>query len=229
MKFEDALTQYVDNNIGRLEEKYKWKIPLKLPIEVKFSNENRFHKNITLRKALHDGWKTATQEQRREIIEWYISDWGGVRTNSEEKLKFYASSTPEQLIEWKAAGIASWSKALSVVDPSRFAIFDARVSSAINSIQIIQNVSNPRYFPDLPSRNNKIVSATAIAKSTVKKKWESASKETFYQEYNTLLGDIAANIGRGATLQTVEMVLFAFAEDLADEASLKLAIKNLRN
>ena len=220
MKFEDAVTQYISDHIGMLEIDYKWKFSLdKLPIKIEFSNESLLNQNINLRNALHNEWKTATQEQRLLIISWYISEWGGVKANRSEKLAIYASSEPEQLIKRKAAGIASWSKALSVVDPFRFAIFDARVSSAINSIQIIKKVSNPRYFPDLPSRNKTIVSATAAAKTTVKKNWKSASKDTFYQEYNALLGNIAAEIGGGATLQTVEMVLFSRAEILAELAN----------
>jgi hypothetical protein len=218
MNFEDAVTQYVADYIDMLERDYQWKFSLEmLPIEMNFNNESWLKKNIFLRKALHDKWNISTPEQRLKIISWYIAKWGGIKRNSQEKLAFYASAKPERLIEEKTAGIASWSKALSIVDPMRYAIFDARVSSSLNSIQIIKKVFNPRYFPDLPSRNKTIISATSIAKSTVKKRWKSASKEIFYSEYNSLLGNIATEIGSGVTLQIVEMVLFSRAEQLAKE------------
>ncbi len=218
MKFEDAITQYVSDHIDRLELDYQWDFPIdNIPVKISFGNECWLKKNIYLRNALHDAWNNSAQEKRLAISNWYIYEWGRVKTNKPEKLALYASSNPEQLIQRKATGIASWSKSLSVVDPSRFAIFDARVSSSLNSIQIIKNVSNPRYFPDLPGRNNTIVAATAIAKSTIKKKWEPTRKETFYSEYNSLLGNVVTKLGGVATLQTVEMVLFSRAELLANE------------
>lgn len=220
MNFEAAVRQYVAAHIGTLERDYRWTFSLEqLPIEMILLNEDSWlNKNICLRQALHDQWRISTEEKQLKIISWYIAEWGGVTSNSPTTLALYASATPENLIARQTKGIASWSKALSVRDPIRFAIFDARVSSALNSIQIINKVSDPRYFPDLPSRNNTIINAVDIARDRAGKIWESVSGETFYNEYNDLLINIAKYIDSSATLQKVEMVLFARAEILANEA-----------
>ena len=218
MNFEEAVAEYVEDHIEQLEDDYQWKFSLEsLPVEVSLQDESWLKKNLYLRRALHENWTGGTPEQRLKITSWYIANWGGVKANRQEKLALYASSSPEHLIERKTAGIASWSKALSIVDPTRFAIFDARVSSSLNSIQLIKDVLNPRYFPDLPSRNRTIISAATTAKLTFRKNWEVASKEHFYRDCNTLFGKIAAKIGGGVTLQMVEMVLFSRAELLALE------------
>lgn len=139
MIFEEAITQYVSDHIDKLESDYQWSFPAKnIPIQIEFGNESWLEKNIKLRKELHKEWISSTEEKRLIISSWYIYEWGGVKTNKPEKLALYASSKPEQLILRKSAGIASWSKSLSVANPSQFAIFDARVSSSLNSIQIIK-------------------------------------------------------------------------------------------
>jgi hypothetical protein len=215
--FVDAVSKYVADHIKTLEEDYQWEFSSeKLPLDMNFDNDSWLNKNIYLRNKLHAQWNISTSEQRLNIVRWYIVEWGGVTGNKLETLIFYASSKPEQLIGRGTMGIASWSKALSVVDPMRFAIFDARVSSSLNSIQIINNVSDPRYFPDLPSKNRSIIESTAAVKSAIKNRWKPVNMSTFYYDYNALLRNIAAEIGDGITPQKVEMVLFARAVLLAN-------------
>ena len=218
MNFEAAITDYVKSHIKSLDTDYQWKISLKdIPVDIEFKDESLLNKNIYLRKVLHDNLKQATPAQRLKIITWYISVWGGVRRNAPEKLALFASATPAALISRGVKGIASWSKALSVVAPDSYAIFDARVSSSLNSIQILYKVSDPRYFPDIPSRNNTIKAAQSSAKKMYKKNWEQARNETLYSQCNALFQRIAVQIGNGVTLQMVEMVLFARAELVAND------------
>ncbi|MEQ1635817.1 MAG: hypothetical protein ABL903_03935 [Methylococcales bacterium] len=219
MSFEDAVTEYIAEHIGNLENDYQWRFPVdNLPIVMTFNTESWLAKNIALRQALHDNWINSTTAQRRNLCEWYITQWGGVRTNQPQTLDLYATATAEQLIARGTTGIASWSKALSIRGPERYAIYDARVSASLNAIQKIKAVSKPRYFPDLPSRNTTIVSATSGAKITVNNGWAAANRKTFYSEYNALLKNSATKIGHDITLQQVEMVLFSRAEVLTSKA-----------
>lgn len=55
MTFEDAVTEYIAEHIGNLENDYQWRFPVdNLPIVMTFNTESWLVKNIALRKALND-------------------------------------------------------------------------------------------------------------------------------------------------------------------------------
>ena len=215
MLLKQAVNDYISNNLDKLHRDYRWTFDSgSLPLNICPVGDNWFDKNISLRALLHKAWLNGSQAERALISNWYIVQWGGVRTNHKKTLEYYAIANPTLLLSLKEKGIASWSKSISVVEPDRYAIFDARVSSAINSLQIIYEVDNPKMFPILPSRNGVI----KIANERLKKlHWQKQDKKIFYQSNNNMLIDIVANLGGKVTLQMAEMVLFSRAEILANQ------------
>jgi len=107
--------------------------------------------------------------------------------------------------------VATWSKILAVQNPDTYAIFDARVSAALNAIQLAKGVETSLLFPQLPTRNTKI-----------KKFQEWLRRQSFrkqrptYRDYVSLLRIVAKKSGLNAP-EEVEMVLFANAEVLAGQ------------
>src|SRR5208282_183161 len=108
-------------------------------------------------------------------------------------------------------GVATWSKILAVQNPDTYAIFDARVSAALNAIQLAKGVETLILFPQLPSQNKEI---------TKFQKWlapQSIGKQRpTYREYVSLLRAVAGKSGLNAP-DEVEMVLFANAAVLAGQ------------
>lgn len=221
MKLYDALLRYTNENIDKIGQDFKVKLNLKdLPCEVQLNESDNLHKqNIDLRFALHDYLleNISNTDIKLAVIKWYIANWGGVKTNRESTLISYITSEPEELIRKGEAGIASWSKALSILNPAKYLIYDARVASALNSLQIINDVDNPTYYPNLMSRN-KIISKSTIDRKILKKEWDSFKDDEFYNTYLELLHRVAENSDLKVSPHDIEMMLFAKAEDLVRQA-----------
>ena len=118
-------------------------------------------------------------------------------------------------------GIASWSKALCISDPSKFAIFDARVSASLNALQIVKGTNKPKLYPVLTSRNNAIKKGIKLFKDkAITQAWETALECRFYSTYLKYLKNAASSLDkdRNASVTTIEMLLFAKAEELVKEA-----------
>ena len=95
-------------------------------------------------------WREAQDDKVKfELIEYYISTWGGIHTNSEESMMEYSTLSASELIKLGKKGIASWSKAIVVHDPEEYAIFDARVAISLNCIQKLYNLYKVQVSPFL--------------------------------------------------------------------------------
>lgn len=70
--------------------------------------------------------------EKEKIAQLFVNEWGGIRGHKDGTLRDYVSQTPDQLIDRGLAGIATWSKILTLIDPDRYAIYDARVAAALN-------------------------------------------------------------------------------------------------
>lgn len=229
--FNKDFLDFVNQNIHKVEN-YKWKkINLKgAPCCIELNDyDNDYKQNKILRSTLNKSLlQNYTEENKYLFFKWYIANWGGVRSNKEETLKLYAKSSIENLIALKKKGIASWSKALSIVDPKRYFIYDARVASALNSIQIIHNFKNPIYFPELGSRNTVISGESKKIKAYNKrkndlKKWKKLGLSNFYNFYLDLLKTTAEKLkDKKIDPEDIEMLLFSLSEALALEADEKL-------
>lgn len=224
MDLYQAILDFSHQHIANLEQSYTWEINSEhLPVDLSLSGKNIYEQNISLRHQLHHAFlATADFEEKYKIIRWYIYHWGGVKANSNNTLAEYSQSPPETLILKGADGIASWSKALSIIDPVRYAIYDARVAMSLNALQVLYAVDSPQYFPPLKGRNTLINFFQAKLHTTFSQ-WNKASTQTFYQEYLALLQIVADQFSENVTRHEVEMLLFAHAEELSFQAAAKLA------
>lgn len=215
MRLREALIRLCNENINQTNEWYSWRKidETKLPGGISLPEGNQYQKNIALKLKLNQLWNEELDVSRqRELINYYISTWGGIHVNNSETISRYASHPPDHLIGQGIAGVASWSKALVVRDPNQFAIFDARVSVSLNSIQIIYDLNNKALYPILPSRNKSIFSANSRIKEIAKRDyWRELSSSDFYRSYLELIQDVASTCV--TNISTVEMLLFSKAEE----------------
>ena len=218
-KLIKTITDYSKEHIDALNDWYSWREinEEKLPLGIELPKGNQYIKNLSLKKQLNKCWReTQDNKVKFELIEYYISTWGGIRTNSEESMMEYSTLSATQLIKLGKKGIASLSKAIVVHDPDEYAIFDARVAISLNCIQMIHKLHEPMLFPILPSRNKKVALGNKLIKKIAKaKSWIKAYDETFYKQYLNILKSVANELD--SDISTIEMLLFAKAEELVDK------------
>jgi hypothetical protein len=218
MDLFESLNCFCLEYLNETNDWYTWKIDeSKIPIDIKLPKGNQYLKNISLKEELHKAWKFESDTKMKgEIIKYYIKDWGGIIRNSDDSMNDYMYSSPDSLIEHGKKGIASWSKALVIHNPEKYAIFDARVSISLNCLQEVYDIKNKVLYPKLGSRNKTIVEGQKIIKQISKQdNWHKVSKSVFYSDYLKLLRNVANS--RNNSIATVEMLLFAKAEILVNE------------
>jgi hypothetical protein len=139
------LIDFVAVEAQRLDETYDWDIPAPWPAcAFERGADSRAKANIRLKRALSSAWQERPTD-RASIERWYVSNWGGVRANSDTTLAAYAASSDEQLLQRGVRGVASWSKILVIRKPERYVIYDARVGAALNALQIARGSTPPLY------------------------------------------------------------------------------------
>jgi hypothetical protein len=219
MTLESALLTYANEHIDGVNAWYDWSINRnRLPIGISLSPGTTFQENVALKLALHQRWLTYKNE-RSALEKYYVADWGGVRGNAPTTLEKYASLMPQDLLQFGAVGIATWSKILCVRNPYDYAIFDARVSIALNFLQVVYSVKAPVLFSLLPGQNRRIEQGgKQIRRRAGQQSWQKAPPD-FYVFYLNLLKYVAN--ARGDAIWTIEMLLFAKAEELIDGVNLE--------
>ena len=200
----------------KIDVEYKWKINCtKLPkgIELK-ENKSLFHQNLNLKHELTKRYKKVEKDKKeiKKVIKYYISDWGGIHTNSDTTLRSYCEKSPVDIIKNGKKGIASWSKALTVLNYREYAIFDARVSVSLNGLILQQLDKNSRFFPIMPSRNNAIKEFNQKLSRKLNKQ-DFIDSDLFYQMYLDIIKMVARELNVG--ISEIEMCLFAYAEEIA--------------
>ncbi|MEZ5031987.1 MAG: hypothetical protein R2787_11345 [Saprospiraceae bacterium] len=213
-----AITEYSKQLLDSTNDWYNWREinEEKLPGGISLPAGNQYKKNVALKNQLHREWVNADIEKRFALTKYYIADWGGIHTNSPDSLFEYSTKSASYLIKNGKKGIASWSKAIVLHDPNKYAIFDARVAISLNCLQVLNNVENKKIYPILSSRN-KIVAAgnKYIRDKASAERWIKADDSMFYKEYLNLLKATAEEIN--SNVSTIEMLLFAKAEELVQE------------
>lgn len=182
--------------------------------------------NIELKWHLAKHWASAALDEKIRIATWIVSDWGGIRRNAEMTILAYVNQADAERPATPFTGISSYSKVLAIKDPDRYAIFDARVAASINAIQILgvsrkkQNPSNSLAFAIPAGRNsvvtdfrNNIGSLASLARGG----FTPVEADTTFGTYLRLLSEVKRRVGSLSLLQ-IEMVLFARAPSLCDEA-----------
>jgi hypothetical protein len=234
MLLEDALVEYFMGNgefscfgIRHLNTTYDWKLPLTTAEYVDLPvNLSNYDANVRLKFALHSIW-TNEPKKRTLVTKWVISDWGGIRGNSDEKLAYYSREAQKKTPNTPLSGIASFSKVLAISDPNKFAILDARIVVSLTAIQVISDVDDGVLFPYLPGRN--LVTGHTARKLGFSqtpefshnrllerfRKWCAISNNEAYEKYLQLLKIVVSRPEIGCGILPLEMALFADAERLA--------------
>lgn len=217
----DALYAFCKEKLAKGTDWYTWKVIWKhAPASITQSIGNTYEQNVKLKLDLQQEW-IASPTRRHELEHYYITVWGGVRGNKQNTLERIFNNSDDENIERGHNGIASWSKALNIRDPNRYAIYDARVGAALNALQIVAPTMDPIYFPLLPGRNKVIENGKPLIKSWAEKNNWKKPPSDFYRQYLGLCAQTARQLqldGFDAQLFTVEMVLFAHAEELTKAA-----------
>jgi len=207
---EAILSDYFITARRALDDVYDWEVPKNCPFDFQRGSDSCARANMRLRRVLSKIWKNEPT-RRLEVAIWYVRDWGGIISNRKETIDKYVCLSEGDLTALNMQGVATWSKILAVQNPDTYAIFDARVSAALNAIQLAKGVETSLLFPQLPTRNTKI-----------KKFQEWLRRQSFrkqrptYRDYVSLLRIVAKKSGLNAP-EEVEMVLFANAEVLAGQ------------
>ena len=206
--------------------KYDWKINhSKLPRGIRVVGKGDFEENVDLKYKLHQAWLKLSPKQEYktlfELSKYYVSTWGGVHRNGDKTLERYILSNPDKLIDsQKEKGIASWSKILCIRNPDKYAIFDARISFAMNALQILSTIPAKDFFrfPNLPSRNGQIKEFQPKFQKYFEKNGVSKTYN-FYTKYLEVLKSIEF---KNYKLCELEMLLFSATNELAEKLKGKI-------
>lgn len=215
----DALINLSKRHLTDENGWYSWPTG-KLPSGIVLKDGAGYHGQVELKKALNKMW--AEQPDRRaELERYYVVEFGGVRGNRATTMAGYAATLDPLVFQARgAAGIATWSKILTARDAGAFAIYDARVAVALNALQLVMKVAEPIFFPHLPSKNKMIGNGQKLLRKACSE-WPRFNRNEFYGHYLDILRGCAARMSVDFAyigIETFEMLLFSFAEDLLDEA-----------
>ncbi|MDH1503406.1 hypothetical protein [Comamonas terrigena] len=215
-----ALCDFFLREIPRLSETYDWKIPI-IP-GFPQSGHVGYQPNLNLKAHFKKQWEEGSNDDRLGIAKVIVSDWGGVHANRTETLERYVRSileTEEPPTPLK--GVASYSKIFAVVDPARFAIYDARVAACLNAVQINAGVEQGLAFNYVPGRNNIVGNSVSkqgftqdprfSPKKLVDSGWLPVKRSETYKQYLDVLKLCQAEL-ESFSLVSLEMALFANAE-----------------
>lgn len=217
-KLTETITDYAKEFINSENDWYSWREinEKKLPKGIELPIGNQYIKNLILKQELNSKWQNSdSDEEKNELIKYYITTWGGIHTNSQDSMNEYYNLSANELIQKGKKGIASWSKAIVIHNPNKYAIFDARVAISLNCIQKLYNIDDKILFPVLSSRNKVVAKGNKLIKETAKnEKWKKANEDIFYNQYLSILEKVAQEYN--TNISTVEMLLFAKAEELVE-------------
>jgi hypothetical protein len=221
---ETALGELVEKHFDKRNDWYAWRrLNLqRLPPGVTVNRAgNQYQQTVEMKRELHRIWKK-DPGRHEELANYIVVTWGGIKGNNQETIAGYARRAESELIGLGKTGIASWSKVLCIRDPNSYAIYDARVAVALNSLQVAAKVRQPKLFPMLASQNRAHMpeAVAAISSCAAESRWPQHADATFYNTYLELLrGAAAASRSKsGVTIMTVEMLLFSQFAELARQA-----------
>lgn len=145
-------------------------------------------------------------EIRLSLCEWIVKAWGGISSHDGDRFRKMISQFGRFSMDecWSAIDrietfdrISSWSKLVSFAQPSSFAVFDARLAAALNTLHAINGLEARFYIP--ATQNG------SVAKNRVR--MMGSGPYLKYRDYIGILKDAAQALE--IDLQDVEMTLFA--------------------
>jgi len=179
-----------------------------------FSSENWMDRNAELRSYLSGAWGSGSDTARTAMVVWYIKKWGGISRLKDKHIASYAAAGPPSIDVKNFDKIASWSKALAMMQPTQFAIYDARVAFALNAIQAVRLGWVQTWFR-IPTTQKGII------------KRAHKGLECYATPNTKVLGDAEVygaylDVLKGAhsfDLERAEMILFALTDDIGAKIS----------
>ncbi len=212
--YVSIITRYFLDNPPDLDE-YVW--PPRNPVPVL--------ETLAARNEWSQKYNRADQREKFIIANNFVREWGGIFRNRPETIRDYVNSAHDNVLRG-AAGIATWSKILCLLDPEQYLIFDARVTFTLNVIiesSLVEGeVAQPIYFPKLTGRNTAIVAARN-RQAQIGGTWPVApffEGATLYPNYCSILFKVAQRLRQRnmpeVTATHLEMMLFARAPILAE-------------
>jgi hypothetical protein len=211
-----VVVKFYSLKCDKIDVVYKWKInSTKLPKGIKLNEKKSlFHQNLNLKHELTNQYKKVSKDKKeiKKLIKYYIYDWGGIHKNSDTTLNSYCDKSPVDLIKNGKKGIASWSKALTVVNYKEYAIFDARVSVSLNGLILQYLGESAEFFPILPTRNKEIKEFNQKLRQKINRQ-DIIDSVLFYQTYLGIIKMVAKELN--VDIAEVEMCLFAYSEEIA--------------
>jgi hypothetical protein len=216
-------------NVEWLEHLYHWPEPERLPPGCSALNTDlycsaaRWH--LTAKSHLSDAWSRAIGAQARpsrfEIAKWVVNEWGGIRRNKRKTIQRYIKQSELVTPPTPFKGISTYSKIYAIAKPQTFAIYDSRVAASLNALQMLEGASSGDRlaFPYRKGRNRTI---TRFQKRfnlarLERDGWRPIKPAEAYRVYLSVLrlGEKGAD---AETLQKREMLLFAMADRLCEQA-----------
>jgi hypothetical protein len=219
MQLVEAIVALGHANLSSENSWYSWRSINHdfLPLGIGMLHGSEYAQNVELKHRLHQQWAAGDEGTRVALSQYYVATWGGVRRNKPETLARYAQEPVESSIARGKKGIPSWSKVLCIRDPNRYAIYDARVSVSLNLLQHLKECEKKELFPLLKGQNKSINAAvTQLSDLARNEGWQRLSEKAFYERYLGYAHQAGSELG--VELCTVEMLLFAFAPKLAEQA-----------
>jgi len=212
MNLEQVLVGYARENLSIKNDWYRWRKinPNLLPLGIRLNAESQYSQNVELKQKLFELYLSGNDDTKIEVTNYYIAVWGGVRRNKLDKMKFYAFASPLDLMAQGVSGVASWSKALSIRNPSKYAIYDARVALSLNCLQIQEQVDIPKLFPLLKGQNKRInAGSNFVLEYSKLNSWQKIDASEFYDQYISVLSNVAVSLK--VEIYVLEMLLFSHA------------------
>jgi hypothetical protein len=170
-------------------------------------------RNRALKPHLAAFWRSATLDDRRELANWIVCHWGGIRSHGDDTMERNFKRVLNENPNTPFAGVSSYSKILSIINPDRYAVFDSRVAYSINAIQVAYIAQHPHtqecyFFPFPPGRNTQIaVYNDLLGRRALRARGLiSIEEDEVYTAYLRILQNVAH--GQERTILEVEMDLF---------------------
>ena len=152
-KFFNGIKPFEGRGLEAAKRDYSWDLPrMSFDSTPLHTNKTSFEANVKLKTRLNEVWN-ANPNLRREIVEWVVAIWDGIKGNQPQTLDFYCSRASREDPSTPFSRISSFSKILAIKDPDKYAIYDARVVINLNAIQMIYQVSSGMAFPYVSGRN----------------------------------------------------------------------------
>ena len=144
----ESFIQFFAQHLPQLNRTYNWPVGAKaregLSTFKWHEKSGNLEECIALKQHLTDAWSRADVAEKAKLAKWIVADWGGVRSNRPITLQGHLDQIENDSRPLK--GVASYSKILSVVNCTQYAIYDARVAVSLNAVQLTSRVAMPIFF-----------------------------------------------------------------------------------